>query len=91
MSEVIWMRVGDSDSYRSFDSIQEAAEDLGESRIGYVERIVMSSGYGVSAPGYEGWNFISLYWGTDKSADMERELTDEEIAEINLSLQAMRG
>jgi hypothetical protein len=60
MYDVIWMRLGDADDYHSFDSLDEVADEL--TRIG-IENIDRHCLYGVTAPGFEGHNYISLYWG----------------------------
>jgi len=89
--EVVWMRVGDEDSYHPFDSVEDAAQYLGE--FYGVRQIACMDEYGVTAAGFEGHNYISLYWGTDPkdgSAEMTRALTDDEISEFNLSLEAIR-
>src|SRR5438128_6978920 len=89
--EVVWMRVGDEDSYHPFDAVEEAAQYLGE--FYGVQQIAWKNQYGVTAAGFEGNNYISLYWGTDPkdgSAEMSRALTDDEIAEFNLSLEAIK-
>lgn len=85
---VIWMRVGDEDGYHAFDTVEDAAQGLWDSdRVASVERFDS----GVTAPGFEGENYISLYWGTDPqdgSAEMTRLLTDDELEEFNLSLES---
>lgn len=89
-SEVIWMRVGDEDDYHEFDTLEDAAQYLADCY--RLERIDRYKKYGVCAEGFVGNNYISLYWGLpdpgDGSAEATRELTDEEIEEINESLEA---
>ena len=90
LPEVVWMRVGDEDSYHPFDAIEDAAQHLGE--FYSIRQIVFRNRFGVTTPGFEGNNYISLYWGTDPkdgSAEMTRALTDDEIDEFNLSLEAI--
>jgi hypothetical protein len=89
--EVVWMRVGDEDSYHPFDSVEDAAQYLGD--FYGVQEVAFRNQFGVTAPGFEGYNYISLYWGTDPkdgNAEVTRALTDEEIEEFNLSLEAIR-
>ena len=84
------MRVGDEDSYHPFDTIEEAAQHLGE--FYSIGQIIFRDRYGVTADGFEGNNYISLYFGTDPkdgSAEMTRALTDDDIDEFNLSLEAI--
>jgi hypothetical protein len=90
MAEVIWMRVGDEDDYHEFDTLEDAAQHLAD--FYQLDRIDRYTQYGVCAQGFIGHNYISLYWGApdpgDGSAEASRELTDEEIEEINESLEA---
>jgi hypothetical protein len=88
--EVVWMRVGDEDSYHSFDTVEDAAQYLGE--FYGTQQITRKHQSGVTTAGFEGNNYISLYWGTDPkdgSAEMSRALTEEEISQFNLSLEAI--
>ena len=90
LPEVVWMRVGDEDSYHPFDAIEDAAQHLGE--FYSIRQITFRDRFGVTADGYENLNYISLYWGTDPkdgSAEMTRALSDDEIHEFNLSLEAI--
>ena len=99
MNEVIWIRLGDDDGYRSVHSIEDAAdllfhcgscEILNCPPIRHVERF---NAMGVCSPGFDGNNYISIYWGTDESnpgdAKVTRHLTDDEIEELNLSLDSL--
>lgn len=78
-SDVIWMRLGDADDYHAFDGLDDVANKLADCGVESVERHCR---FGVSAPGFEGNNYISLYWGPDPgdgSAEATRELTDAEL------------
>jgi hypothetical protein len=78
MNEGFWLRFGDNDEYTTCDSIEEVAELFHDKEIeGPLERAVG----GVFAPGYEGSNYISLYWGNE-NADLARPLSDEEYAQL---------
>ena len=77
--DVVWIRLGDDDDYHAFDGLDEIADLLAEVGIHEVERYGL---YGVSAPGFRGHNYISLYWGPhpgDGSAEASRGLTEFEL------------
>ena len=91
------VRLGDASEYESFDSLQDVAEYLYEHK---VDRPLRPCHGGFQAPGYNGHNYISLYWSEDaliwgeekgwvknEDMDMLRELTTEELAEIHQSLK----
>lgn len=86
--EVIWMRVGDEDGYHAFDSVEDAAEYLGEFySLAAVER---GPRYGVISGEFIGLDYISLYWGLDdEDAEAMRELNDTELNALNESLDAI--
>ncbi len=82
----LWLRLGDNASYEHFGcDISALAGMMAEFRIAHVERC---GRYGVSAPGFENCNYISLYWG-DKDAEAVRDLTDNELAKLNKELEAL--
>lgn len=84
--DVIWLRLGDADDYHAFDGLNDVAEALVESGVETVERHCL---YGVRTPGFEGNNYISLYWGPDPrdgSAEASRELTDSELMTLAADL-----
>ena len=84
--DVIWLRLGDADDYQAFDDLNDVAEALVESGVETVERHCL---YGVRTPGFEGNNYISLYWGPDPrdgSAEASRELTDSELMTLAADL-----
>lgn len=90
-SDVIWMRLGDGDDYHAFDDLGEVADLLAECGIEEVDRYGL---YGVSAPGFCGHNYISLYWGPDPedgSAEASRELTGNELVELQMKLDDRRA
>jgi hypothetical protein len=86
--EVIWMRVGDEDGYHAFDAVEDAAEYLGEFySIAAVER---GPRFGVTTDGFTGLNYISMFWGLDDGdASAIRELADDELNELNESLDSI--
>jgi len=90
----VWMRVGDADEYHSFDSVDEAAEELAElwSALGYPppqpNRIVRAKhsgvvGVDVTDSDLQGENAVSLYWGDD-DANLETPLSDSELLHFNI-------
>lgn len=82
---ILWIRCGDADDYNGFEiDFAAAAEYL--DMLGVTVPLVRCNKYGVSAPGFTGWNYISLFWG-DNDAQPVRELTDAELAELNAHLQ----
>jgi hypothetical protein len=89
--EVIWMRIGFEDGYHAVVTVEDAADHLAE--FYGIENVARHNEYGVSTDGFQGQNYISLYWGTDPkdgNAEMTRPLTDDEITEVNLSLESIR-
>jgi len=91
VNNVIWMRVGDADDYHGFDHLDEVADELAVYSVLNIERYCR---YGVSAPGFDGHNYISLYWGPDPgdgSAEASRELTDAEFCKLQVMLDQRHG
>jgi hypothetical protein len=83
----LWIRCGDADNYNDFGMDYDAAAEYLD-RLGVIAPLTRYGQYGVSAPGFTGWNYISLYWGDD-DAQPEGEVTDEELAELNSRLIAL--
>ena len=91
VTDVLWMRLGDGDDYHAFDGLGEVADLLADFGIEKVDRYVQ---YGVSATGFQGHNYISLYWGPNPgngSAEASRELTDNELIELKVMLASRRS
>src|ERR1700733_15089105 len=95
--QVIWMRVGFEDTYRPFLTVEAIADHLADFYgIDRVPRHVGQDQHGVTAKGFQNHNYISLFWGTDpddrsgEKAELTRPLTDDEIEELNLSLESIR-
>lgn len=84
MTELVWVRAGDADEYNEFDSIAEAGEYLYAFKpCGPLERSIK---YGLADDDcYTGQNYISLFWG-DKDAAPLREISDDELVELNALL-----
>ena len=68
----IWMRVGDQGEYESFDSLDEAVEelhsylDMDDQCIGHdVNRYTGPALVGIEVGQFQGDNGVSLYWGDD--------------------------
>lgn len=79
----LWLRAGDADDYRPFDDIEDVAEHLGAFGVTEVE---WHTRYGLSCSEFRGHDYISLYWAVDV-AYPDRELTADEIEELNICLQ----
>lgn len=78
--EEIWTRFGDGDGYRSHgDDLDALADCIHEHRIESAGINWIDGGF--VAPGYEGCNYVSLYWG-DAAGDMVRRLTKPERREV---------
>ena len=99
----VWVRIGDPDDYYPYDSPEDAAQRVAELldasdpeiqaegplRARHVARYMGSALCGVEIEGTEfvGNNGISLFWG-DASAQLDRELSDAEIAAFARELEA---
>ena len=79
---LIWARVGDGGEYESFPELGECIEYLNSLGVGTVES--WRTG-GFFTPNYWGLDYVSLYWG-DSSANLLRELDDEERATVECGL-----
>lgn len=90
MSERLWVRMGDADSYNDFDDFDSLADymtELSPTVCGMLRGWLEPRGpYQFEAPGFENQNCISLYWG-DKEAQPVRELTETEISELELLIE----
>lgn len=77
----VWFRTGDIGGYTCADCIEDAAEAFRELSIsGPVSFRV--DGMGFDAPGWDGHDYISLYWG-DYDAEPKRGLSEDEQAEFS--------
>jgi hypothetical protein len=75
----VWMRQGDNADYQDFDGMYDAGSELG----GYyaavsstpeveMPEISRHGEYGIdSSPGYENYNYISLFWGDDDAQPLK--------------------
>ena len=78
MRRLLWMRIGDVDSYEPFHNVYDAAEWLLNMNAGAFSSWVNDTrGVGLETANYSHYDFISLYWG-DKDADFSSELSSEE-------------
>ena len=75
----IWVRLGDADTYNRFDDVAEAAEYMALCGIKNVHR---TQKYGVTAKGFTGLNYISLYFGDDE-AQPTRDLSGKDVGVVN--------
>ena len=81
---VIWMRLGDNCEYDDHDDLQSVADTLSEHGVQHVAR---RTPFGITAPGFDGWDYISLYWGKDATEPV-RELSRKELSELSRLLSA---
>ena len=77
--EVIWVRMGDCDEYESFDDLESLAKSFEERDLKASE--LELHGSALMAPGYEGLNFISIFWGND-DAQWCRNLSEKEFEDL---------
>lgn len=82
---MLWIRLGDGDDYHAFDDLSEAAEHLSEFGVRFIERRDV---YGVTAEGFRGHNYISLFWG-NADAQPTRGVSADELNEINAQLASV--
>ena len=83
--QVLWIHVGDGGEYHSYVSVAEAADYL--SLAGVTPTLRSYVKYGLATNYYSGFNYISAYWGNPNDAgNPERELTNEEISQLNLAI-----
>ena len=82
-----WLRMGDMGEYQDFDSIGEVAYYLVEAGITSDEIRQVSGRSGITARGFQGNNYISLYTG-DKDANMIHSLSGNEFGRLRLEMQS---
>jgi hypothetical protein len=80
----LWLRLGDADDYHDFDDLDAVIEHLKEMGVrGPAQRAYGM--FGVTAPGFEDHNHISLYWGPEVIAPV-RSLSPDELKALNEAL-----
>lgn len=87
LEPTLWMRLGDFSEYEEFgNDLDAVADTLIEAGVSRGRDIVRSS-YpgGVEMPGFQGRNYISLYWGDD-DANMVKRLNDTELYRIRRAI-----
>ncbi len=85
----VWIRIGDNDDYKKFDSPFDAGDRVGnavnvEPQDGEeIDRLSFHGGGsgGVSVGGFRGDNYISLFWG-DNDAQLIRPLNKRDQADF---------
>lgn len=76
----LWCRIGDSGSYEQLgQDLAAVASLLAEAGVDHTA--IRPRYSGLEAPGYEGANYISLYWGAADATPI-RTLTDDELTEL---------
>ncbi len=73
---MIYVRIGDAGDYVELSCLSELLEELKAN--GVVGPFTFYNAYGVTAPGYEGNNYISVYYGTSVETPTKG-LTAEEL------------
>jgi len=84
--EQLWVRCGDGDGYHAFATTEEVAEYLAQN--GAVPPLSEDRRYGVCCFGFEGQNYISLYWGWNEESP-SRSVTDDERITISQCLEQL--
>ncbi len=82
MNSLLWIRVGDTGEYTSFDDLNDAIGYLNELRVGTVTGWTQA---GFETPNYHGEDYVSIYWGADDAnhlADLDDD--EQEIIESGL-------
>ena len=80
---MIWVRVGDSGEYESFDDLQEVVDYLNELHVGRVDHWRSA---GIETNNYWGHDYISLYHG-NPDGNLTSDLLPDERAFVEDSLQ----
>lgn len=84
VAATLWLREGDAMEYTSYGTdlyaVIDALRELGVHDVSAVRG-------GITAPGFEGANYISLYWG-DKSANLVSPITKGEFMTIRRALSS---
>lgn len=83
IATLVWVRVGDSGEYESFDDLQEVVDYLNELRVGRVDHWRSA---GIETENYWGHDYISLFHG-DSDGNLKSDLLPDErvFVEDNLS------
>jgi hypothetical protein len=80
---MIWVRVGDSGEYASFDDLQEVVNHLNELGIGRIDHWRSA---GIETCNYHGHDYISLYHG-DTDGNLKSDLLPDERVFVEDNLQ----
>jgi len=91
----VWMRMGDNDNYRYFDSMFDAGEELGtlfdvKDYPTPPEVQTMASGTGVVVADFNGSNYLSLFYGDD-DAQITKHFTKLDLADFKRGIRAGMG
>jgi hypothetical protein len=90
MAKWVWVRWGDASNYEKYDSVSETESDFAD-HLRKGSRVRRWVRYGVQVvPGYDGYNYISIFWGDD-DANAARELTSEEKSQIERIVEQTPG
>jgi len=84
---LLWVRVGDTGEYESFDSVDDALDHLNELKAGEVTGWVDGGmGVGIETVNYHGYDFISFFWGNE-DANLTAHLDADERMEVEEGLE----
>lgn len=81
--QLVWVRLGDADTYNRFDDLAEAADYMALFGVKHVWRCQR---FGVEAKGLTGQNYISLYFG-DEEAQPIGDLSSNDVRLVNECLR----
>jgi len=84
---LIWIRIGDTGEYESFDGLEEAVAYLNELGVGEVTDWTNGPcAVGFNTPNFHGQDCVSCFWG-DTDANLIRPLDTEERAAVQAGLE----
>lgn len=84
--EYLWIRMGDNAEYEKEGSVEDWATNLRDQMEDKLPiKFKRCNLYGITAEYYEGFNYISMFYG-DYNAQPIRPITDKELKEINKRL-----
>ena len=84
----LWIRLGDGGEYESFgDDFDALADAITESGITEIRNWIVG---GFQTDAFDGYNYVSLYWGDD-DANLLRQLANTERKQVEEILRKLRS